>query len=95
VPTYILFSVLSPQGIQTLRATPERVLEVNREIEEMGATVVQQWALLGSYDFMTIVEAPDERVLMRVSAELAARGSALVESITVIPVDDLIGDLTS
>ena len=95
MPTYILFSVLSPQGIQTLRATPERVLEVNREIEEMGATVVQQWALLGSYDFMTIVEAPDERVLMRVSAELAARGSALVESITVIPVDDLIGDLTS
>jgi uncharacterized protein with GYD domain len=95
VPTYILFSVLSPQGIQTLRATPERVLEVNREIEEMGATVVQQWALLGSYDFMTIVEAPDERVLMRVSSELAARGSALVESITVIPVDDLIGDLTS
>jgi uncharacterized protein with GYD domain len=95
VPTYILFSVLSPQGIQTLRATPERVLEVNREIEEMGATVVQQWALLGSYDFMTIVEAPDERVLMRVSSELAARGSALVESITVIPVDDLISDLTS
>jgi uncharacterized protein with GYD domain len=95
VPTYILFSVLSPQGIQTLRATPERVLEVNREIEEMGATVVQQWALLGSYDFMTIVEAPDERVLMRVSSELAARGSALVESITVIPVDDLIRDLTS
>lgn len=95
MPTYILFSVLSPQGIQTLRATPERVLEVNREIEEMGATVVQQWALLGSYDFMTIVEAPDERVLMRVSSELAARGSALVESITVIPVDDLIGDLTS
>ena len=95
MPTYILFSVLSPQGIQTLRATPERVLEVNREIEEMGATVVQQWALLGSYDFMTIVEAPDERVLMRVSSELAARGSALVESITVIPVDDLIRDLTS
>ena len=95
MPTYILFSVLSPQGIQTLKATPERVLEVNREIEEMGASVVQQWALLGSYDFMTIVEAPDERVLMRVSSELAARGSALVESVTVIPVDDLIGDLTS
>jgi len=71
------------------------VLEVNREIEEMGATVVQQWALLGSYDFMTVVEASDERVLIRVSGELAARGSALVESITVIPVDDLIRDLSS
>ena len=54
MPTYILFSVLSPQGIQTLKATPERVLEVNREIEEMGASVVQQWALLGSYDFPMI-----------------------------------------
>ena len=90
MPTYILLSTLSPHGIGTLRANPERLKEVNSEIEQMGARVVEQWAVLGPYDFVNIVEAPDERVIARVSVELAARGTAHFQTMTAIPVDEFL-----
>ena len=62
MPTYILLSTLSPHGVGTIKANPERLLEVNAEVEQMGAKVVQQWAVLGPYDFVNIVEAPDEKI---------------------------------
>jgi uncharacterized protein with GYD domain len=94
MPTFILLSTLSPQGLQTLRATPERLLEVNREIEAIGGRVVRQWALLGPYDFLSVVEAPDERVIARISMELGARGSARFETLPALPVDELIAQLS-
>lgn len=93
--TFILLSTLTPQGVQTLRATPERLLEVNREIEALGGRVIRQWALLGDYDFLTVIEAPDERVMARISAELSARGSAHFETLAAIPaaeLGDFLGD---
>lgn len=87
--TFILLSTLTPQGVQTLRATPERLLEVNREIEALGGRVMRQWALLGDYDFLTVIEAPDERVMARISAELSARGSAHFETLAAIPAGEL------
>ena len=93
MPTYILLSTLSSQGIQTLRATPERLLEVNREIETMGARVLQQWAVLGPYDFVSVVEAADEEVIARVTVELGARGSARFDTLTAIPIDRFIESL--
>jgi len=93
VATFILLSTLSPQGIQTLVATPERLLEVNREIEELGGRVVQQWAVLGPYDFVSVVEAADERVIARLSLELGARGSARFETMTALPIDAFLKDL--
>jgi len=86
VPTYILLSTLSPHGVGTLKANPQRLLEVNAEVEQMGAKVIQQWAVLGPYDFVNIVEAPDEKVIARVSVELAARGTAHFQTLTAIPV---------
>jgi uncharacterized protein with GYD domain len=91
VRTYILLSTLAPQGAQTLKATPERLLEVNREIESLGARVVEQWAVLGPYDFVSIVEAPDERVISQVSMALGSRGSARFETLAAIPVDEFLG----
>jgi uncharacterized protein with GYD domain len=87
VGTYILLSAVTPQGAQTLKATPERLLEVNREVESLGARVVQQWAVLGPYDFVTIIEAPDDEVISRVSLALASRGSARFETLTAMSVD--------
>lgn len=87
--TFILLSTLTPQGLANLRRTPERLLEVNREVEALGGRVVRQWALLGSYDFLTVVEAEDERVIARIASELAARGSAYFETLPAIPVDVL------
>jgi uncharacterized protein with GYD domain len=91
--TFLLLSTLSSQGLQTLGATPERLLEVNREIEALGGRVVRQWFLLGAYDFLSIVEAPDERTISRLSVELASRGSASFETLPAVPVDELIAAL--
>ncbi len=91
--TYVLLSTLSPQGIQTLRTTPERLLEVNREIEAMGGRVLRQWALLGPYDFLSLVEAPNDATVARLTIELGARGSARFETLPVIDVEELIATL--
>jgi uncharacterized protein with GYD domain len=93
VRTFLLFSTLSPQGLQTLATTPERLLEVNREIEAIGGRVVRQWFLLGAYDFLSVVEAPDERTISRLAVELASRGSATFETLAAIPVDEFIAAL--
>lgn len=92
--TFLLLTTLSAQGKRTLSATPERVFEVNREIEAHGATVVQQWALLGDHDFLSVIEAPSLAVVARVAAELAARGSASIETLQAIPIDEFLNDLT-
>ena len=85
MPTYILLSTLSPHGAGTIKANPQRLKEVNQEI--------QQWAVLGPYDFVNIVEAPDEKVIARVSMELAARGTAHFQTLTAIPVDEFLAAL--
>lgn len=90
---FLLLSTLSPQGLQTLATTPERLLEVNREVEALGGRVVRQWALLGAYDFLSVVEAPDEKTIARITVELAARGSASFETLVAIPAEELIAAL--
>ena len=89
--TFILLATLSPQGLQTLRLTPERLLEVNREIEDLGGTVLDQWVVLGYYDFLSVIQAPDEQAAARMVGELSARGSATFETLTVMDPDDLLG----
>jgi uncharacterized protein with GYD domain len=93
--TFLLLSSLSPQGLQTLAATPERLFEVNREIERLGGRVVKQWALLGAYDFLSVVEAPDAITITRLTIELTSRGSASFEVLAAIPIDELIESLTT
>jgi uncharacterized protein with GYD domain len=95
MPTFLLFTTLSTQGLQTLSATPERLLEVNRELEAMGAAVRQQWALLGSYDFLTVVDAADEHTVLRAAAQLAARGSAAIETLPALEIDTLVEVLSA
>lgn len=90
MPTYLLLSTLSPQGLQTLQATPERMFEVNRELESSEVKVLQQWALLGPYDMLSVVSAPDKEAVAKVSAEMAARGSARIDTLTVIEIEDLL-----
>ena len=66
---------------------------MNRDIEELGAKVVHQWACLGEYDFVNIVEAPDDLTIAKVSVALGARGSAKLESLPLLPVDDFLDSL--
>jgi uncharacterized protein with GYD domain len=93
MPTFVLLSTLTPEGVQTLKNNPQRLREVNKEIEQLGATVKAQWAVLGRFDFVNVVEAPDEKTMARVSLELGSRGTARYESLAAIPVDDLISAL--
>ena len=81
MPTYLMLTTLTEKGVQTLHANPARLAEVNRDVEEMGAKVLHQWAALGAYDFVNIVEAPDDLTIAKVSLALGARGSAKLESL--------------
>ena len=74
MPIYILLSRLSQQGVQTLQSNPARLQEVNRDVEELGAKVLHQWATLGEFDFVNVVEAPDTATIAKVSVALGARG---------------------
>ena len=90
MPTFIMLSRLTPEGVQTIKNNPQRIKEVNREIQQLGAEVKAQWATLGQFDFVNVIEAPDELTMARISLELGSRGTAKYESLPAIPVDDLI-----
>ena len=93
MPTYIMLASLTPEGVQTVKNNPQRIKEVNKEVEQLGATVKAQWATLGHVDFVSVVEAPDEKTIARVSLELGSRGTARYESLIAIPIDDFIAAL--
>ena len=93
MPTFIMLTRLTPEGVQTVKNNPSRIQEVNREIEAVGASVKAQWATLGEHDFVNVVEAPDEATVAKVSVVLGARGSSKLTTLTAIPVDDFIAAL--
>jgi uncharacterized protein with GYD domain len=95
MPTYLMLTSLTEKGVQTLHANPGRLAEVNRDVEEMGAKVLHQWAALGEYDFVNVVEAPDELTMANLSVKLGARGSVKFQTLTLIPVDELLATLES
>ena len=94
MPKYLMLSTLSEQGLQTLRANPERLREVNKDVEELGAKVVHQWFLLGPHDFVNIIEAPDSSTIAKLSVALGARGSVHTQSYEMLEVDDLLSLLS-
>ena len=88
--TFILLSNLTDRGAKTLTQNPERIKEVNKELGALGVKVMAQYAVLGPYDFVNVVEAPDIETMVRVSAELASRGSIKITTMAAIPIDDFI-----
>ena len=90
MPMYILLSTLTPEGRKTIKENAERIREVNKEIEAFGAKVLTQYAVLGPYDFVNIVEAPDNEAITRVSLELGSRGTIEIMSMPAMSVNDFI-----
>jgi uncharacterized protein with GYD domain len=84
---------LTAEGVRTLKNNPSRVAEVNKEVEQLGARVITQYATLGQYDFVTVIEAPDEQTMAKVSVELGSRGTMTSQTLTAIPAEDLAGSL--
>ncbi|MFN2612839.1 MAG: GYD domain-containing protein [Solirubrobacterales bacterium] len=89
MPIYVMLTNLTTDGVQTLKNNPNRVMEVNKEVEQLGAKVLDQWATLGQYDFVTIVEAPDVQTMSKVSVELGSRGTMSSQTLAAIPSADL------
>jgi uncharacterized protein with GYD domain len=95
VPTYAMLTTLGPDGWATVRENPDRIREVTDEVERMGLKVVAQYALMGQYDFLNVIEAPDEATMARAAIMLAARGTMRTTTLQAISVDELIESLKS
>ena len=90
MPKYVMLSTLGPDGAATLVNSPERLRQVNDEVEAMGVKVLEQYALLGGYDFLNIIEAPDEKTMARLAVELGARGTLKTRTMPALSIDDFI-----
>jgi uncharacterized protein with GYD domain len=93
MPTYVMLTNLTADGVQTLKNNPSRVQEVNKEVEQLGVKVKDQWATLGQYDFITIVEAPDDQTMAKVSVELGSRGTMSSQTLAAIPAEEFANSL--
>jgi len=91
--TYIILSTLTDEGRKKIKENPERILEVNKELEKMGIKVKEQFAVLGPYDFVNIVEAKDNEAVMKMSIDIGSRGSVQLLTLAAIPVADLVKKL--
>lgn len=88
-----MLTTLGPDGWETLREKPERILRVREEVEALGLKVVAQYALMGQYDFLNVIEAPDEQAMAKAAIMLAARGTMRTTTMQAISVEQLIETL--
>ena len=90
-----MLTTLGPDGWATVRENPERIRQVTHEVESMGLKVIAQYALMGQWDFLNVIEAPDEATLAKAAITLAARGTMRTMTLQAVPIDDLIKRLSS
>ncbi|MBI4284356.1 MAG: GYD domain-containing protein [Chloroflexi bacterium] len=86
---YVMLTSLTDEGRKTIKENPRRIKEVNKEVESMGVKILSQYALLGPYDFVNILEAPDNKTIAKMATELGARGTLQTMTMAALPVDDL------
>jgi uncharacterized protein with GYD domain len=89
--TYVMLTTLTDEGRKTVKSNPKRLKEVNKEVEAMGAKIVTQYYLLGPYDFLNILEAPDNKTVSRIAMELGSRGTIQTMTMAAMPIEDLTG----
>ena len=93
MPLFIMLTNLTADGVKTLKNNPARVAEVNKEVEQLGVKVLDQWATLGQYDFVSVVEAPDAQTMAKVSVELGSRGTTSNQTLSAITAEEFAGGL--
>ncbi len=91
--TYVMLTSLTDEGRKTVKANPKRLQEVNQEVEAMGVKILAQYALLGPYDFINILEAPDNKAISKVAIELGSRGTLHTMTMAAMPIDELTANL--
>ncbi len=90
---YVMLTSLTDEGRKTVRESPERIKEVNQEVEAMGAKILAQYALLGPYDFINILEAPDNKVITIIAMELSSRGTLHTMTMAAMTLDEFISSI--
>ena len=93
MPLYIMMSTLTDEGRKTVKSNPQRIIEVNKEVEAMGVKILGQYVALGQYDFINILEAPDNKTIAKVSIELSSRGTLQTSTLAALTLDDFINSL--
>jgi uncharacterized protein with GYD domain len=93
VPTYIMLSNLTESGAKTISSKPKRITEVNSELERQGIKVIAQYATLGPYDFVNVIEAPDNTTVGKASLQLASRGTIQITTLAAIDIEEFIASL--
>jgi uncharacterized protein with GYD domain len=93
MPYYVMMTKLTDAGRKTIMRNPGRIWEVNKEVEDMGAKIITQYALLGEYDFINILEAPNNTVVARVASALGSRGTLQPLTLTAITIEDLVKEI--
>jgi len=93
MPVYLMLTNLTDEGRKTVKEKPERIKEVNKEVEKMGVKILSQYALLGGYDFVNIIEAPDNQAVAKVAVELSSRGTLQTTTLPALSVDEFINML--
>ena len=87
---YVMLTTLTDEGRKTIKQNPQRIQEVNKEVEAMGVKILAQYAVLGPYDFINILEAPDNKAVSKMAVELGARGTLQTMTMAAMTVDELI-----
>ena len=87
---YVMLTTLTDEGRRTLKKNPDRVKEVNKEVEDMGGKILSQYAVLGPYDFINIIEAAGNTTISKIAVELSSRGTLQTTTLAAIPIDEII-----
>ena len=90
MPTYIMLTTLTDEGRKTVKGNPQRIKAVNNEVEAMGVKILAQYALLGPYDFVNILDAPDNKAISKVAIELGSRGTLQTLTMAAMTLDEFI-----
>ena len=90
---YVMLTCLTDEGRKTVRQNPERIKEVNKEVEAMGVKIIAQYALLGQFDFVNILEAANNKTIAKVAMELSARGTLQTMTLAAMPLDEFVASV--
>jgi uncharacterized protein with GYD domain len=93
MPTYVMLTTLTDEGRKTIKNNPERIHDVNKEVEAMGIRIISQLSLLGPYDFINILEAPNNEAVVKLAVELGSRGTLQTLTMAAMPIAKLIETL--
>ncbi len=93
MPVYVMLTTLTDEGRKTVKEKPERIKEVNKEVENMGVKILAQYALLGQYDFINILEAPNNASIAKVAIQLGARGTLQTMTLPAMTLDDFVASM--